>query len=562
MTRAPLSSDTVRELRAALSRFGPPHDAARRSAWARGARAPFADAHALVAWHDLMLFVLAHPANLAEHARAQRELERVARAARTIGRSGSRADRRALRESGIAWTRVEARFGLAFARWLVARHPGRAVLDAVDDEPMALGEAIAAALPPAQADIASGGHLDGNEIATAFAPGGDRLAWLVRVFDALDAPAAHRDQLFEAIGASTRLDLADSPLSRTFLRGPSRRPFCVTRLVRDPDVAATLETPLATPRGASLREREAALDASRGAIAVLGRETDAMATTSARDSELHALGRGLVIALHAPSPDRAGAYDAHVGFGLYRNGVPVAYGGGWPFAGGCRIGVNVFPAFRGGESAWLFAQVLRAYRQRFHVVRFVVEPYQYGAGNREGLESGAFWFYWRLGFRPVVPRVRALAEAEAAKLAADRDYRAPIAMLRRFTTSDIALDLAPGAAPPDAAELAEAASDWLARRGRGDFAHAERFALAAAERLLGRRAPASGPERDAWRAFAPLLAQLPSLARWSARERAHLAALLDLKARDTFAFQRNLAASPRLCQALSTLATRRRAELC
>src|SRR5690606_7287297 len=175
--------------------------------------------------------------------------------------------------------------------------------------------------------------------------------------------------------------------------------------------------------------------------------------------------------------------------------------GGWPFAGGCRIGVNVFPAFRGGESAWMFAQVLRTYRQRFRVVRFLVEPYQYGAGNREGLESGAFWFYWRLGFRPVAPRVRALAAAEAASLAADRDYRAPLATLRRFTTSDLALDLASGVSPPDAADLAEVASAWLASRGRGDFARAERIALATAERWLGCRAPASGPGRDAWRAF-------------------------------------------------------------
>ncbi len=76
-----------------------------------------------------------------------------------------------------------------------------------------------------------------------------------------------------------------------------------------------------------------------------------------------------------------------------KNGVPVGYGGGWPFLATCRTGTNVFAPFRGGESSWLFAQVLRAYRQHFGVKRFVVEPYQFGAGNREGLLSGAFWFY-------------------------------------------------------------------------------------------------------------------------------------------------------------------------
>jgi hypothetical protein len=184
----------------------------------------------------------------------------------------------------------------------------------------------------------------------------------------------------------------------------------------------------------------------------------------------------------------------------------------------------------------------------------VVEPYQYGLGNREGLASGAFWFYWRLGFRPVVPRVRALAEGEAAKMAADASYRAPLATLRRFTASDVALDLAGGLAPPDPSDLAEVASRWLARRGRGDAARAERAAMAIAVRRLGREPPADPLEHDAWRAWAPLIAQLPAIATWPRASRDALAAILRAKARDEFAFQRALAAHRRLADALTRLA--------
>lgn len=557
--RPPLDVAAVRALRAALSRFGRGAQAGRRAAFERASGAAFADVAALVEWHDLMLFVLAHPASARECAQARTELARAADAARAIARGGRARERRSLAGTGLAWTEVRARFGLAFARWLVRRHPGRARLDAIDDDPVPLAEALAPGLPAAQADVAGGGHLDGSGIADAFAGGGDRLAWLVRAFDAMRAPDAAREQLFESVGAWTTIALGDGALSRTFLRGPSGRTALVARLMREFDLRSVLDAPLPEAAPRPMRERAAAVDASRGAIAVLGRETDAMATTDARRTEVHALGRGLAIALHAPFPGRAGAFDAHVGFVLYRNGVPVAYGGGWPFAGGCRIGVNVFPAFRGGESAWMFAQVLRAYRQRFSVRRFVVEPYQYGAGNREGLLSGAFWFYWRLGFRPVVPRVRTLAEAEAARIAADREYRAPIATLRRFTTSDIALEVEMGPPPPDPADLAQAAAAWLARRGRGDAAAAERAALAALERNLGRRAPPDGPARDAWRAWAPLLAQLPGLARWPASERDRIASLLRAKGRDEFAFQRELASAPRLRDALARLAERARA---
>lgn len=552
--RVSLDGPAVARLRATLSTFGREARRARRIALDAARGSPFADGRALVDYHDLMLFVLAHPASRAEHARAERELRRVARAARVVAERGSAAERRAIARTGIAWSEVHATFGLAFARWLCDRWPAHVRLASVDDAPVALADALAAALPPLQADVAAGGHLDGASIAASFAGAGERYAWLVRTVDALPAAEAVREQALESIGASCVVAPRDGALSRTFARGPAAgAPFVVDRLVRPVDVAAETARPLPRAR-ASRRQREAALEASRATLAMLERETDAIATTSARDTEVHALGRGVVIALHAPAAGRRGALDAHVGFVLYRNGVAVAYGGGWPFLGGCRIGVNVLPPFRGGESSWLFMQVLRAYRQRFGVVRFLVEPYQYGLGNREGLVSGAFWFYWRLGFRPVVPRIRALAEAEAARVAADRAYRAPIAVLRRFTASDLALDLAAGDAPPDASDLAEVAARWLAARGRGDARRAERAALAATSRRLGMPVPASEATRQAWRAWAPLLAQLPGIATWPARDRRRVAAILRAKARDEFAFQRALLAHRRLADALKRLA--------
>src|SRR4029078_4758064 len=124
------------------------------------------------------------------------------------------------------------------------------------------------------------------------------------------------------------------------------------------------------------------------------------------------LGRGVGIALFSASPRARDPLDSHIGYMLCKNSIPGGYGGGWPFLGTCKIGINIFAPFRGGESAFLMASVLRTYAQLFAVERFLVEPYQFGAANREGLESGAFWFYFRLGFRPVEPEVRAVALEE------------------------------------------------------------------------------------------------------------------------------------------------------
>jgi hypothetical protein len=272
------------------------------------------------------------------------------------------------------------------------------------------------------------------------------------------------------------------------------------------------------------------------------------------------LGRGTTIALYPMHPARRFALDSHVGFLLFKNGLPVAYGGGWPFLGSCRIGINVFPAYRGGESALLFCQVLRAYAQRYRVARFIVEPYQFGAGNREGLQSGALWFYWRLGFRPVDAKAAALGAAEFARMAADRGYRPPLPTMRRLTRDDLALvvdaDRA-GAVEPEPARLAHAVSGWIARVHRGDRARAQAAALATVTAALGiaDREGWRDDEEAALRTLAPLFAALPDLNRWPARDRAAAVALIRAKgAPDDAAWFVRLGRHRRLIAALNAFA--------
>ena len=211
--------------------------------------------------------------------------------------------------------------------------------------------------------------------------------------------------------------------------------------MRNVDLATLVDEALPAPRELSARDRTHVVDAGRAMLAALGRETDAIALAYPEGVAWHDLGRGIAIALYTMRPDRRGPLDSHVGMMLFKNGVPVGYGGGWPFLGTCRIGVNIFAPFRGGESALLFGQVLRVYRQRFAVGRFVAEPSQFGGTNKEGLQSGAFWFYYRLGFRPIERRSARLAAEEWTRMQADPGYRTPIPALRRFTGSDIELRL-------------------------------------------------------------------------------------------------------------------------
>jgi len=123
---------------------------------------------------------------------------------------------------------------------------------------------------------------------------------------------------------------------------------------------------------------------------------------------------------------------------FFRNGVPVGYGDAFVFGERIEVSFNIFPAFREGESAWCFVRLLKLYRQLFGSTVFTIDPYQIGLGNDEAIDSGAFWFYRKLGFRPTDPKIERLARAEEK-----RKRRSSAATLRKLATSAMVLDCAP-----------------------------------------------------------------------------------------------------------------------
>ncbi len=113
-------------------------------------------------------------------------------------------------------------------------------------------------------------------------------------------------------------------------------------------------------------------------------------------------------------PERRLLLESVYGFLTLKNGVPVGYVLVSALFGSSEIAYNVFETFRGGESGRIYGKVLALTRQLFGPDVFTIFPYQLGGyGNPEALESGAWWFYQKLGFRPRAPHVVALMERGA-----------------------------------------------------------------------------------------------------------------------------------------------------
>ena len=552
---------TVDALRVASLRFGPEHRAAKVRALAATTSAAPTDAESLLAYHDCLLCLVAYPETPQLLAATRRELRRVAAAARTLYSTGPARARAKLSNSGVAGTEVTINFGWDIARWLAERFPRQSDIDSFGDHGLPLQEVLVESLGAMEFELGAS-DASALEFLIAASPSNrpTHLAWLVAAFARLPCSDALRATLFDATQPFTTIRTGRSLLSRTFARGLPRR----TYYHRDPlpkriDLPALLDQPLPLPRRLTRAECQQVVDTGRAVLAAMGRETDAIALTYPDGVRWYDLARGTAVALFTIRPDRRVPLDSHIGMMLFKNGVSVGYGGGWPFLGDCRIGVNIFAAFRGGESALLFGQVLRVYHQCFSVGRFIAESSQFGGTNREGLRSGAFWFYYRLGFRPIDPDAARRASGEWSQMSADPGYRTPERRLRTFTDSDIELRLEPTPGI-ETSELSHLVTTWIGAQFGGDRGAAITAATERVGRALGATDRSAWPQNEvnAFATLAPLVVQIPRLGDWSDAERRNLVLLMRAQGSDQFGFHDRLLRHRRFATALAALADRTR----
>lgn len=518
-------------------------------------RAP-GDDDALVAFHDALLFLLAYPQTEALRAQALRALEAVADQVEAIAaQAGDEPLSDALHGSGLPGTRIAVTFNLQVARWLSRRFPRDAGLHAVRGAVAGLRRILSQTLPPIEFETLAVDPDDAQdylaELGADRAP--DALAWLIGQCDALAVPERLRRKLYDDLECFVRIASTRDGLSRTTLRGLDRPIFFHTApLARREDARRLLDEPLPDEIALDADDRDRLLTAARGLLALLGRQTDPISDCDGRGVYAYDLGRGVVVALFSAAPADRPPLDSHVGMTLFKNGLPVAYGGGWPYLGTCKIGINIFEPYRGGESHFLFLSVLRAYRWLFGVQRFIVERYQFGRNNPEGIASAAYWFYYRLGFRSMRGDLDALAGAEWETLSTRKGYATPRETLLAFTEAHMELRL-PGCPEgydyADPADLSRAVTTAIVRDYDGDRA----AFLVAMRGRLGALLP--GVETRAPHAFAdlgPALMLIPDLEAWSAQEREDVVRLLEAReAPDERAWHRRLRAHPRLGDALA-----------
>lgn len=470
------------------------------------------------ALHDALLFAIAHPPDAACRTDAEAALDALAARLESHARLAAR-----LQNSGLAGTAVVSEFSLPVVRALAASEGARVAHDSTDAD-FALTQLFVreALLPPEREHLEREQHPLDRWLARHARPG-QRLALLLSWVASSTRDERMQELLFAALRVFVRWDLTGSSWSLTRARALARPVHYATDRPLQVRLDEWVAKPL--PRAVKLTHDEAAhlLATARGVLACLLREVDTVTYGSPEGVTLFRLERGIDIALFGMRPGYRLALESYFGYMAFRNGVPAAYGGTWMFGHRCKIGINIFPFMRGGESALILAQLVRTYAQHYGPDVFLVEPYQIGQGNPDGIRSGAFWFYFRLGFRPVQAPLAALAADAYARLQAGE--RTPVAVLRKLADADLRWVVPSGTtAPlPDPYTVNRALTRWIDRHHAGDRIAAVQASRAATRRLFGRALPEVNAD------YGPLLAMLEGVQAWPARDRVALGRMLTAK---------------------------------
>jgi hypothetical protein len=504
-------------------------------------RSQFADAESLIRFHDTLLFLRAFPhsarvVELSELLLAG--VEDQVRRLRDSGADMSTFDDEAV--SGIAGTTIINSWTYELARGLVQRHsPGISPRWNIDEQYRHMATILPDCMPLFEddsfveadtpyfkwIDAAAGGH-------------NSELAWLLRAIGGLPVSPLERTSLYDALALDLQWDLTGSPASRTLARRPvSRFYYHETQLLQRKRVSLIDELASAPLRLGKLDRADGSniIDMARDALAVRYRELHG--TTHGDPDYVFEADAGRGVRLFVWGLDAAWRLPLrayYAGFTL-KNGVPINYFEAIGLFEWIEVGFNTFYAFREGETAWVYSRVLHLLHQLAGVTCFSVYPYQIGQDNEEAIQSGAFWFYRKLGFRPGPPDVLALAEREEKRIARDPAHRTSPRTLRKLAEGHMFFELG-GNAPGrwdsfSARTIGLAVQRKMAARYDGDAEKMRRATTSALSKTLGVSLETwNVRERWAFSNFAVSLSLGSGIARWTSENKPSLVAIIRAKA--------------------------------
>ena len=469
--------------------------------------------------HEALSFLYAYPDNRRTRSQVGRMLKSFSQ------RSDLKRFADELADTGIEGSATNYSFCWTTALWLATNWPKSLTIDWDEFENEGkLWSVLYALLPFTESLALDEADLDTRSLVDLLKKENESDAtFLIRSFARSLGHADTREIVYEDLdlpcilspGPSTpsRTDARYKPSPVVYQSGPLDR--------RRPDLKkAILEPPLAV-RPVDAVEGRALIDMARSAMVARSRDLYAFEYGDENDVRLFDFEDGLQFAAIGLQPAYRLMLESVYAFLTLKNGIPIGYVLTRSYFNSSEVAYNVFETYRGGEAARVYGQVLSMTHRLFGADVFTAEPYQLGHDNEEGLASGAWWFYYKLGFRPLDPHIKRLVRKELARMRRNPEYRSSEPTLNELSAKNMFFFLGKtrrdirGVIPLD--KIAVAVSRYLGQRFGSDRDVAMETCEREAARVLGLRSfrGYSADERMAFRRWSPLILALPGVSRWS-----------------------------------------------
>ena len=524
------SSRLLDDLEQYRYRFGHAEGARVSKVLKRAQAANFHDVPSLIRFHEVLMVFRAFPPSVQVLRQCERLLNSFWRRVERLRAAGADMEEfDPLEVSGIAGTTMQDALGFDLMRWLIHRMRGKVEVawDDYDDE-RAMGAGWPRVIPLLEEDslveatIPWRKWLDAAQGSRSQSP-----TWLVQRFEGLNLPDAEKARAYDALHMPVRWRLENSRISRTRNWRAVAQPYIHREPLlarRDVSMARKLAHSAPNLMRLSRKQGEAVMDLIREVMLVRYRELYGTTLGDAGSVRRADVGRGVSIFLWNLHPNRRLPLRAYVAGLTLKNGVPINYIEAIGLFDWIEVGFNTFYTFRGGEVAWIFAQVLRCLCKLTGAKCVSMYPYQLGQNNEEAIESGAFWFYRKLGFRPGRTELLRLAEREEKKIARDPKYKTPARVLRRLADGHVFYEL-PGSKLGawdrfSARNIGLQVNEHMARTFGGESGRFRNAAATALAGNLGVRVPKEDSlEHAGFCNFAMVLSLVPELKSWTATEK-------------------------------------------
>jgi len=507
------------------------------------------DVTLLKSYHDLLCFLRAYPDDAAVLKAVENELQSFSLRIEQYRQLTRDHKGKKLRDSGLVGTVVEHPFSLGVTSQLLRWYPNKLSID-WDDFDEDVGEEMLAILPLLAA-WQENDTFDNDDSLTIeewlTVARGKRSRSDLETFIKLISLSGMRPDvqryLFDNLDLTVTWQLGDSTASRTLKRLPVRKVYYQKgdRRPRVSDLLAEIRKPAARFHRLLLSQGKKYVRDINEVLASRNRELFPVTFANASEVYLYEPGRGVQILIYGTNPDIRLPLESNFGAMLVRNGMPVGYGICATLFDCVEIAINIFPAFRSGESSYIIEQFFKLFYHHFGSQVFLVRSRQMGDGDDEPLHSGAFWFYYKLGFRAVKKRVRKLAEEEYEKIQRNSKYRSPMKMLRRLSKSDVFLHMDSDQMDKwrelSLVNLGYVVTKYAAEEYDGNRALMVRRSVAAVTTRLKVRGWKQWSKNEivALERLAPLIAGIPDLSGWSTKDKDALVRLICAKgAAETF----------------------------